>query len=101
MKLDPTVNRSLKVSDQAKSIARFQQLMSEIPTQYTGVEDLYGRDTSVVQVTDPRRSMELHLSGDEAPKVPRPTEEQKVKFDEVVRIVENWGRSGGPLPLYD
>jgi hypothetical protein len=41
--------------------------MSEILTQYCGVEDLYGRDTSVVHWTDYTRMAELYLSGLAAP----------------------------------
>jgi len=88
--LKPTMMRKHNIADHSDSIVRFQQLMAELPTQYCGVEDLYGRDTSIVQVTDYMRLADLDLSGPNAPKVPHPTEEQKVLFDEAVAIVEKW-----------
>jgi hypothetical protein len=90
--LKPVVIRKLNIKDHLKSIIRFQKIMAEIPTQYCGVEDIYGRDTSIVHVTDYTRMADLYLSGANAPKgIPHPTEEQKVKFDEAVAIVEKWG----------
>lgn len=93
----PSIMRKLNIADHRESILRFQQIMAEIPTQYCGVEDVYGRDTSIVHGTDYTRMAELHLSGSHAPKVPHPTEEQKVLFDEAAAIVEKWcSRNPGP-----
>ncbi|KAN0094877.1 hypothetical protein V8E55_003164 [Tylopilus felleus] len=96
-RLKPYVYRQLKVVAHAQAIVRFLTIMSEIPTQYGGVEDVYGRDTSLVHCTEYARMGDLHLAGDKAPKgIPRPTEAQKVLFDEAVAIVENWGARSGP-----
>ncbi|KAF8452361.1 hypothetical protein L210DRAFT_3518278 [Boletus edulis BED1] len=93
--LKPVVTRKLQITDHHDSIVRFQQIMTEIPTQYCRVEDLYGRDTSIVHVTDYTRLADLHLSGSNAPQVPHPTEEQKAKFDEALAILEKWGSPRG------
>ena len=96
--LKPVIIRKLNIADHLEPITRFQQIMAEIPTQYIGVEDLYGRDTSIVQVTDYTRLADCCLSGSNAPKgIPHPTEEQKVKFDEAVAIIEKWA-SNRPGP---
>ncbi|KAG6380075.1 hypothetical protein JVT61DRAFT_8157 [Boletus reticuloceps] len=76
--LKPVMTRKLQITDHHDSI-------------YCRIEDLYGRDTSIVHVTDYTRLADLHLSGSNAPQVPHPTEEQKAKFDEALAILEKWG----------
>ncbi|KAG8215958.1 hypothetical protein J3R82DRAFT_7939 [Butyriboletus roseoflavus] len=93
----PVVSRELKVADYVKSITRLQTVLRDLPVQHIGAEDLYGRNTSIVHVTDPRKLADLHIKGSEAGRgIPQPTEEQKVLFDEAVRIIEKWGDPQGP-----
>lgn len=95
--LIPIVQRELKVADYTKSILRLQTILRQIPTQYRGAEDIYGRNTSIVHVDDATKLADLHISGSEAGRgIPYPTEEQKVLFDEAVSIVEKWGDPNGP-----
>ena len=95
--LVPIVERNLKVADYVKSITRLQTILRDIPVQYPGAEDLYGRNTSIVHITDSRKLADLHISGSEAGRgIARPTEEQKVLFDEAVTIIEKWGAPEGP-----
>ena len=89
--LKPERHRRLKIADYEESIVRLQQIMAEIPTQYRGVEDMYGRDISLVHVSEIIQLDDLFLSGSKVPKgIPHPTEERKVLFDEAVTIIENW-----------
>ncbi|KAH0831058.1 hypothetical protein J3R83DRAFT_13581 [Lanmaoa asiatica] len=82
-------SQSFAVSDHINDIARLQQIMRDIPTQYPGAQDLYGRNTSIVDVTN---TQGFHMSGSHAGSgIPHPTEEQKALFDEAVAIIEKWG----------
>lgn len=96
--LKPERHRRRKIADYGESIIRLQQIMAEIPTQYRGVEDMYGRDISLVHVSEIIQLDDLFLSGSKVPKeIPHPTEEQKVPFNEVVAIIKNWTMQDEPL----
>ncbi|KAG6380074.1 hypothetical protein JVT61DRAFT_8156 [Boletus reticuloceps] len=91
-RLGPSKTQELKVTDHAESIARLQNLLRDLPTQYPGAEDLYGRNISIIHVTDPIAFVDFHRSGAAAGHgISPPTEEQKVQFDEAVTIIEKLG----------
>ncbi|KAI9569318.1 hypothetical protein HD554DRAFT_604452 [Boletus coccyginus] len=82
-RLGPAKTQELKVADHVKTLARLQDLLRDLPTQYPGAEDLYGRDISIVHVTEPAGFVDLHRSGSAAGHgVLPPTEEQKAQFVE-------------------
>ena len=88
--LVPTKTQELKVADHAESLAKLQDLLRDLPTQYPGAEDLYGRNISIVHATDP--FVDLHRSGSAAGiGIPPPTEEQRVRFDKAVETIEKLG----------
>ncbi|KAF8553478.1 hypothetical protein OG21DRAFT_1523096 [Imleria badia] len=89
--LGAPTSQDLKVADHVESIARLQALLRDLPTQYPGAEDLYGRNISIIHATDPGAFVDLHRSGSAAGfGIPRPTEEQKVQFDEA-RLADELG----------
>ncbi|KAF8553477.1 hypothetical protein OG21DRAFT_1485384 [Imleria badia] len=85
----PSTKQVLNVADHAESIARLNELLRDLPTQFprAGAEDLYGRNASIMKVTSPGAYMDFFRDQWE---IPRPTEEQKVKFDEAMAIMEKW-----------
>ncbi|KAN0094888.1 hypothetical protein V8E55_003175 [Tylopilus felleus] len=90
--LGPPKKQELKVADHAESIARLQNLLRDLPTQYPGAEDLYGRNISIVHATDAGAFVNFYRSGMAAGfGIPLPTEEQRAQFDEAVTIIEKLG----------
>lgn len=85
----PSTKQVLNVADHVESIARLNELLRDLPTQFprAGAEDLYDRNASIMKVTSPGAYMDFFRDQWE---IPRPTEEQKVKFDEAMGIMEKW-----------
>lgn len=84
----PPDTKELKVADHTDTIAKLQLLLRELPPQFPGARDLYGRNTSIVQRANPGDflpSGSIAGSG-----IQEPTEEQRVQFDEAVAIIEKW-----------
>jgi hypothetical protein len=91
-RLGPAKTQELKVADHLELITKLQDLLRDLPPQYPGAQDLYGRNISIVHVTDPGAFVDFHRTGSAAGLgVPHPTEEQKVQFDEAVTIIEKLG----------
>lgn len=91
-RLGPAKTQELKVADHVGLIAKLQDLLRDLPPQYPGAQDLYGRNISIVHVTDPGAFVDFHRTGSAAGiGIPQPTEGQKVQFDEAVAIIEKLG----------
>lgn len=88
----PDTTRELKVADHIEAIERLLQLLRDLPTQFIrpGAEDLYGWNATIMRVTSPAAYMDLFRDQWE---IPRPTEEQKVKFTEAIAIIEKWSEA--------
>lgn len=80
------------MADHVETLAKLQDLLRDLPTQYPGAEDLYGRNISIVHVTEPAGFVDFHRSGSAAGHgITPPTEEQKAQFDKAVEIIEKLG----------
>ena len=91
-RLGPPKTKELKVADHVGVLAKLQDLLRDLPPQYPGAQDLYGRNISIVHATDPGAFVEFHRSGSAAGfGIPQPTEQQKGQFDEAVATIVELG----------
>ena len=91
-RLGAAQTKELQVADHIGLLAKLQDLLRDLPPQYPGAQDLYGRNISIVHATNPEAFVEFHRAGSAAGfGIPQPTEAQKGQFDEAVAIIEKLG----------
>jgi len=81
------VTRELSISsgDTADSLSELRAILSEIPLQYPGAQDFYGKDISIIP---PQNSPGFAAYGSAAARgVQPPTEQQVRRFNRAVEIV--------------
>ncbi|KAG9313701.1 hypothetical protein JVU11DRAFT_6050 [Chiua virens] len=90
--LSTPITKTLSIADHLADLAHLQTLLSTLPTQYPGAQDLYGRNTSIVQMTEPGNPAAMAafraLGSVAGAGVPYPTEAQKAEFDEAIETID-------------
>lgn len=90
--LPSPTTKEFKVEDHVEEITKLRELLRDLPPQYVGAEDLYGRNISILHATDASTFLVLHPSGSGAGfGAQRPSENQKGQFDEAVSIIQKLG----------
>ncbi|KAF9224681.1 hypothetical protein BS17DRAFT_778798 [Gyrodon lividus] len=86
--LQDPVTRTLPLREHATELEELQKILSAIPPQYPGAQDLYGSDTSIIYRTGEAAAQGVHPYGSAAGYgIAPPTEEEKGKFKRAIKII--------------
>ncbi|KIK79128.1 hypothetical protein PAXRUDRAFT_834255 [Paxillus rubicundulus Ve08.2h10] len=86
--LQDPVTTTFLVEENATTLKALHHILSSIPPQYPGAQDLYGFDTSIVYRTGEAVAQGVHIYGSAAGYgVTPPTEKEKGEFQQAVDII--------------
>ncbi|KIJ16276.1 hypothetical protein PAXINDRAFT_155013 [Paxillus involutus ATCC 200175] len=87
---DPVIT-TFVVEEQATELNALHLILSSIPPQYPGAQDLYGFDTSIIYRTGEAAVEGVHTYGSAAGHgVAPPTEKEKGEFQQAVNLITGW-----------